>query len=181
MWKPIRRTSGFPGVEAGRGILLAALAAGFLTGCNYTLRAGAGLPSHVRTLAVIPFENETDRFEVSQELFDAILRDVPRSFGVQTAGEPFADAVIRGTVRRYSVDAPSYRAGDEGAQVVERQVTVAVEVQVVDRVNNVILWEDRSLQARGEFLEASELEEAGRIIAVDRLVRAIIDGLQSNW
>ncbi len=157
------------------------LAAGFLTGCNYTLRAGAGLPSHVRTLAVIPFENETDRFEVSQELFDAILRDLPRSFGVQTAGEPYADAVIRGTVRRYSVDAPSYRSADEGAQVVERQVSVAVEVQVVDRVNNVILWEDRALQARGEFLEASELEETGRIIAVDRLVRAIIDGLQSNW
>jgi outer membrane lipopolysaccharide assembly protein LptE/RlpB len=160
------------------GILLILAAT---SGCNYTLRAGAGLPPHVRTVAVIPFENETDRFELPQEVFEAILRDVPRSFGVQTAGEPHADAVIRGTVRRYSVDAPSYRSGEQGAQVVERQVTLAVEVQVVDRVNNVILWEDRALQARGEFLEASELEETGREIAVDRLVRAIIDGLQSNW
>jgi hypothetical protein len=181
MWKPFRPISGIPGAEGVRRILVLLLGTVLLFGCNYTLRAGAGLPSHVRTLAVIPFENDTDRFELSQELFDAILRDVPRSFGVQTAGEPYADAVIRGSVRRYSVDAPSYRSGDEGAQVVERQVTVAVEVQVVDRVNNVILWEDRSLQARGEFLEASELEETGRELAVSRLVRAIIDGLQSNW
>lgn len=181
MWKRSLRTSGPLLARPWRrlwGVFLALVVA---AGCNYTLRAGAGLPPHVLTVAVIPFENETDRFELPQEVFDAILRDVPRSFGVQTAGEPYADAVIRGTIRRYSVDAPSYRSGEEGAQVVERQVSVAVEVQIVDRVNNVILWEDRALQARGEFLEASELEETGREIAVDRLVRAIIDGLQSNW
>jgi hypothetical protein len=152
-----------------------------LTGCNYTLRAGSGLPSHIRTLAVIPFENDSDRFEVSQDLFEAILREVPRSFGVQTAGEEFADAYIRGRIRSYSVDAPSYRAGDTGAQVVERQVNISIEVQVVDRANSLVLWEDSGLTARGEFLESSELEEAGRALAVTRLVRAIIDGLQSNW
>jgi outer membrane lipopolysaccharide assembly protein LptE/RlpB len=181
MWKRTPPTSGPLGAEPVGRLSALFVFLVVLSACNYTLRAGAGLPPHVRTLAVIPFENDTDRFELSQEVFEAILRDVPRTFGVQTAGEPYADAVIRGTVRRYSVEAPSFRAAEEGAQVVERQVTVVVDVQVIDRVNNIILWENSSLQARGEFLEASELEETGREIAVGRVVRAIIDGLQSNW
>lgn len=175
----IRRGSGRRAAEAG-GILLAlALLVG---ACNYTMRAGAGLPGHVRTLAVVPFENETDRFEVSQEIHEAVLRDVPRAFGVQVASEEHADAVILGRLRRYSVDAPSFRSGPQGGvQVMERSVNIGLEIQVVDRVNNVILWENRSLQARGEYLEESELEEAGRQLAVERIVRAIVDGIQSNW
>lgn len=163
------------------GLALLAVFAG-LWGCNYTFQAGSGFPPHVRTLAVEQFDNETDRFEVSQEIYEQILQELPRSFGLTTAGEESADAIIRGAVRRYSVDAPSYRTGqDGGAQVVERQVVIGIEVQVIDRVNNVILWENNSLSERGEYLEASELEENGRELAVERLVRAIVNGLQSNW
>jgi hypothetical protein len=175
----IRRVSGRRAAEAG-GTLLALVL--LTTACNSTLRAGAGLPSHVRTLAVVPFENETDRFDIPQEIYEAVLRDVPRAFGIQAASEEHADAVIRGRIRRYSVDAPSFRTGAQGGvEVMERSVSIGMEVQVVDRVNNVILWEDRSLQARGEYLEDTELEEQGRELAVERIVRAIVDGIQSNW
>ncbi len=187
MSKPIRPMSGIPvrrrperravpGVLALVGLLWA------LTGCNYTFQAGSGFPPHVRTVAVETFDNETDRFEVSQELYEKLLDEIPRSFGLTSAGEEFADAIVRGSVRRYSVDAPSYRTGQDGnPQVVERQVVIGIEVQVIDRVNNMILWENNSLSERGEYLEASELEETGRELAIERLVRAIVNGLQSNW
>ncbi len=154
-----------------------------LAGCNYTFQAGAGLPAHVRTLAVVPFENETNRFEVSQELHQVLVEQLPRSFGVRTGGEDFADAVVRGRVIRYSLEAPSYRPapGGGGAEIVERQVLLTVEVQVVDRANNLILWENTSLAGRGEYLEASQFEEDGRQLAIERIVQAIVDGLQSNW
>ena len=154
-----------------------------LPGCNYTFQAGAGLPPHVETLAIIPFENETSRFEISQELYETLLDELPRVFGVRTGGEEFAQAVVRGTVTRYSVEAPIYQpnaAGDR-ANVLERQVLLTVNVEVVDLVNNVILWENASLQARGEFLEEAQLEDEGRQLAITRLAQAIVDGLQSNW
>ena len=66
MWNPILRRSGRWASELCLGAGLAAVVS--LAGCNYTFQAGSGLPPHVQTLAVIPFENETDRFEVSQEL-----------------------------------------------------------------------------------------------------------------
>jgi hypothetical protein len=160
-----------------------ALMVGALASCNYAFQAGAGLPPHVETLAVIPFENDTDRFELPQELQEVLLEELPNRFGIRTAGEEFAEAVVRGTVRGYNVETPSFRPGPAGdrTEVIERQVSVTVEVQVIDRVNNVILWENASLSGRGEFLEASELEEDGRRVALSRVAQSIIDGLQSNW
>lgn len=182
MWNPSLRTSGIRAADAtaaGVTVLLAVV----LGACNYTFQAGAGLPPHVRTLAVVPFENETGRFEVTQEVYNALLEELPRSFGVRTAGEEHADAVVSGTIRNYAVATPSFRPSSDGqrAEVVEREVTLTVEIEIIDQVNNVILWDNRSLSARGQFAEASELEEDGRRVAITRLVQAVVDGLQSNW
>lgn len=153
-----------------------------LSGCLYSFQAGAGLPAHVRTIAVVPLDNFSDRFDLAQEVYEALLRDVPRAFGVRVGSEDSADVVIRGVVRRYAVDAPSYRPSPAGgAEVLERAVNIGVELQVLDRVERVILWENRSLSARGVFLEGVEQEEDGRLLAVEQIVRDLINGLQTNW
>jgi hypothetical protein len=153
------------------------------TGCMYSFRAGSFPPEHIETIAVAPFENETDRFDIGSELYDELLRNLPRALGIRTAGEDVADAVVRGTIRSYEVVAPNYRAGQPGepAQVLQRQVNITVSVQIVDLVENVILWEDQSVRAEGQFLEASETEDVGRAEALELLVQRIVDGAQSNW
>jgi len=156
---------------------------GGLTACNYTFRAGAGFPPHVRTIAVVPFENRTDRFELTEELHTVLLEQLPRSFRLRTAGEEYADALVRGSIRSYSVEAPSYRPGQAGqrTEVVERQVSISVSIQVIDLENQVILWDNQNLTVRGEYAELSELEEDGRRVAIRKLVQSVVDGLQSNW
>lgn len=153
-----------------------------LTACMYSFRAGSFPPEHIQTIAIAPFENETDRFDLAPELFDELLRNLPAALGIRTAGEDVADAVVRGTIRGYDVVAPNYRAGAAGepAEVLQRQVNITVEVQIVDLVENVILWEDRGVRAEGQFLE-SEPEEVGRSEAMALLVQRIVDGAQSNW
>ncbi|MEX2374296.1 MAG: LPS assembly lipoprotein LptE [Dehalococcoidia bacterium] len=152
-------------------------------GCLYSFQAGAGFPPHVQTLAVLPFDNETGRFELTGEIHQVLLRDLPRALGVRSAGADVADAILRGSVRRYSVDAPLYRPGADGqrAEVVERQVTLALQVEIIDVRDNVILWEDGNLSAQGQFLEQGEVEEVGRDEAIALLVQRIVDGAQSNW
>lgn len=166
-----------------RFVVVASLA-GTLTfsGC-YSFRAGSFPPAHIKTIAVAPFENETTRFEISGELYDQLFKNLPRALGIRSAGEDVADAVVRGTIVRYDVVAPNYRAGAEGkpAEVLQRQVTITVKVQIVDLVQNVVLWEDSGVTAQGQFLEASESEEAGRAEAIELLVQKIVDGAQSNW
>jgi len=163
--------------------LVAVAAWGILGGCNYSFRAGSFPPPHIRSVAVLPFENETTRFELTGELHDRLLRDLPSSLGIRTAGEDLADAVVRGTIIRYDVIAPNYRAGADGrpAEVLQRQVTISVHVEIVDLIENVVLWEDRNVVSQGEFIEASETEEVGRAEAIELLVQRIVDGAQSNW
>jgi len=171
--------SRFPGAAAGLALILATAP----TGCMYSFQAGAGFPDYVRTVAVVPFENETTRPEITDEVFSELLREFPRSQGLQPAGEDVADAVVRGTIRRYDVSTPSYRsAGNQNApQVLQRQVSISVEVQIINLVDNEILWESSSISVQGEFLEESETEDEGRAVAIELLVQRIIDGAQSNW
>lgn len=150
-------------------------------GCNYGFQAGARLD--INTLAVEPFENDTDRLELTQEVYDVLLRELPRQLGVRQSGEESADAVVRGTITSYRVNAPSYRPGQQGErpEVLQREVVIAVSVQVIDLRENLVLWESRSLQSQGQYLEASETEDQGRLQAIELLVQKIVDGAQSTW
>lgn len=170
----------------GRSRLAVLLSISFCVGlanCSYSFRAGSFPPEHIQTVAVLPFENETTRFELPGELHELLVRNLPAALGIRPAGEAVADAVVRGTISGYVVAAGNYSAGgvSGGARVNQRTVTISVSVEIVDLVENVVLWEARSLRSDGYFLEASENEETGKAEAMDLLVQKIVDGAQSNW
>ncbi|MCG6957491.1 MAG: LPS assembly lipoprotein LptE [Gemmatimonadetes bacterium] len=154
-----------------------------LSGCLYSFKAGSFPPPYIKTVAIEPFDNETTRFELTGELYDQLLKRLPSALGIRTAGADVADAVVKGTIVRYDVAAPNYRAGAAGqaAQVLQRQVTISVKVQIIDQVNNVVLWEDTGVVAQGQFADATETEDVGRTQAITTLVQKIVDGAQSNW
>ena len=158
--------------------LVAVLAAG---GCNYGFRSGS-FPEHIRTVAILPFDNGTNRFELTQEIHQELLRTLPRALGVTNAGEDVADAVIQGRIVRYDMTAPLFRSGQQPGQVdvLQRQVNIRVQVELIDVVENVILWDDLGLSTQGQYLEG-ESEEVGRAEAIELLVQRIVDGAQSNW
>jgi len=160
----------------------ACLAAFVMGSCNYSLRGGS-FPDHIQTIAVLPFENETTRLELTQELFDAMSRDLPRALGVQSAAPEVADAVVEGTITGYQLTTPNYRpaAGGDRAEVLQRQVSIAIRVEIIDRIENVILFEGPSLRGEGQYLEQSQSEEEGKVEALENLVQRIVDGAQSNW
>lgn len=171
-----RRTFGIPSIAA---VLLLAIAP---TGCNYGFQSGTGFVN-VETVAVLPFENETTRLELTDELHQFMLQNLPRALGLRPAGEDVADVLVRGTISQYRLSTPNYRAGAQTGdrpEVLQREVSVTVRVEVIDLTENVILWEDANLRADGQFLE-SETEEVAKEIALDLLVQRIVDGAQSNW
>ena len=170
-------------LPGGRTLLPVLAACLLFSGCIYGFQAGAGFPSYVRTVAIIPFENETNRPELTDEIFQVLLREFPRSQGLQPAGEDVADAVVRGTIRRYDLSTPSYRPGAPGEtpQVLQRQVSLAVEIQIINLVDNTILWESRGISVMGQYLEESESEDVGRALAIELLIQRIVDGAQENW
>ncbi len=154
-----------------------------LAGCNYSFRAGSFPPPEVKTIAIEPFDNQTDQFEIGGALYDQMLKELPKALGLRTAGSDIANAVVKGTITGYDVGAPNYQsaAGGQSASVIQRQVTITVNVEIIDQVKNVILWQGNGVMAQGQFLEAGGTEQEGRTQAIDLLVKKIVDGAQSNW
>lgn len=167
-------TSGFR-----RRTVLGALAILVLGGCFYGF-AGGGLPAHVKTVAVLPFDNETTSPELQRELFELMRRELQGRLGLREASESRADAVIRGTIRRYETDVPiGFSADPAQATSARRKLQIAVDVEIVDQTTGRTLWERKGLTADADYAERAEVQ--GRRQAIERLVRDMVEGAQSQW
>lgn len=164
-------------------VALASVAASIaLTACSLSPYkfAGGGLPRHIRTIAVVPFENETPSPDVQRELFEQMRRDIQSRLNLRDAPEARADAVVRGTIVRYDVDVPiAYSSDPRQATTARRQLQLVVDVTIVDQTNGQTLWERKGLTAKGEYAERNEA--TGRKQAIEELINDIIEGTQSQW
>jgi hypothetical protein len=150
-----------------------------LAGCLYKF-SGGGFPSHVRTVAVLPFENQTAAAELTRELSDALRKAMQSRLGLRDAAEARANAVVRGTITKYEPDVPvAFSADPNQATTARRRVQVSIDVEIVDQTNGKTLWERKGLSAEGEYAERAEPE--GRRQALERIVNEVIEGAQSQW
>ena len=142
--------------------------------------AGGGFPSHVRTIAVLPFDNETPVPELQRELFEAMRRQLESRLNLREASEAKADAVVRGSIVKYESDVPiGYSADPRQATSARRQLQLVVDVSIVDQSTGKPLWERKGLTAKGEYAERDE--PGGRRLAIERLLNDVIEGAQSQW
>lgn len=159
---------------------LAAVAlAGLASGCVYGFRGG-GLPGHIRTVAVLPFDNRTGEPALTQEVFQAIRDAVERRLGLRAAPEASADAIVRGEIVRYDPDIPlSYQSGQGRVEVTRRRVQITVNVEILDQRLGRTLWQRSGLAVDGEYQPPQEAE--GRRTALAKLVADVVEGAQSQW
>ena len=166
----MRLTSGFL-------VTLSTLALG---GCLYGF-AGGGLPPSIKTVAVLPFDNQTPEPTLTQEISQAVREAVERRLGLRQSAETQADAVVRGSITRYEPDVPvSYQAGeDREVNVTRRQVQITLTVEILDQKQGKPLWQRSGLMVKGDYDAGQEAE--GRRKALDDLVVNIVEGAQSQW
>jgi hypothetical protein len=166
----LRLTSGF----------LASLSTLALGGCLYGF-AGGGLPPSIKTVAVLPFDNQTPEPTLTQEISRAVREAVEQRLGLRQASETRADAVVRGSITSYEPDLPvAYTGGeDREVNVTRRQVQITVSVEILDQRQGKSLWQRNGLVVRGDYQSGREGE--GRQKALDDLVVNIVEGAQSQW
>lgn len=150
-----------------------------LTACIYGF-TGGGLPSHIRTVAIVPFENQTATPELPRELTDALRVRLHERLGLRDAAEARANALVRGTVQRYEIDIPiAYSANNKESVSSKRLLQLTVDIEMVDQVTGKTLWQRKGLLSEGQYEERGEAE--GRRKAIDRIVNDLIEGAQSQW
>jgi hypothetical protein len=151
-----------------------------LTACIPYSFTGGGLPSHVRTVAILPFENQTATPELPRELTDALRTRLHDRLGLRDASESKANAIVRGTIQRYEIDIPiGYSANNKQSTTARRLLQLVVDIEMIDQVTGKTLWQRKGLLAEGQYEERGEA--TGRKDAIERIVNDVIEGAQSQW
>ena len=151
-----------------------------LTACIPYGFTGGGLPSHIRTVAIVPFDNQTAAPELPRELTEALRTRLHDRLGLRDASESKANAIVRGTIQRYETDIPiGFSANNKQATTAKRQLQLVVDIEMVDQVTGKTLWQRKGLLAQGEYEERGEA--SGRKQAIDRIVSDVVEGAQSQW
>jgi len=171
--------------EAHRpGLLLATLALLFTQGCGYSF-SGSSLPSHIRTVAVPSFGNESlDGLiadEVTQGAIEAFLDDNR----LKVVREAKTDCVLEGRITGYERRVYSYTPAQEPEQYI---VVVTLAVVMKDRVKNQDLWSNEAMKASATY-EATPSSSEGvidseadaRIEVIDKLMQDILAKTLEQW
>lgn len=162
--------------------LLLSLSALALAGCLYGFGGGTGFPPHIKTVAVLPFENLTSEPTLTNEINRAVREAVQGRLGLRPAGEAQADALVTGTIQRYEPDIPVAFTGDptqrQNVQVDRKKVMITVQVRIYDQRNDKVLWERTGLAVEGDY---TSNEQEGRRKAIEKLITDIVNGAQSQW
>ena len=163
------------GIYRSIGLLLVLTACGV----RYGFSEGA-FPSNIRTMAILPFDNQTATPEVQNELFESMRHELQKRLGVRDAAQEKADALVRGTIVSYDVDVPvAFSADPRQAVSSRRRLQITIDVEIVDQTTGKTLWQRRGLRAEGEYAERAETE--GRKQAIAKIVNDIVEGAQSQW
>ena len=173
MWRSIPRRS-FRRLSGA----VAASAALWVAACIYGF-AGGTLPN-VKTVAIIPFDNDTPEPALTQEVSDAVRQAFEGRLGLRVAPEATADALVRGRIVRYDPDLPvSVVAGPGQTVVTKRRVQLTVDVEIVNQRQGTTIWKQQGLSVDGVYDPPQDTQ--GRKLALQKLVSSIVDGAQSQW
>ena len=141
---------------------------------------GGGLPSHIRTVAIVPFENQTATPELPRQLSDALRTSFHDRLGLRDASEAKASAIVRGTIQRYETDIPiGFSANNRQTTSASRLLQLVIDIEMVDQVTGKTLWQRKGLLGEGQYEERGEPQ--GRKQAIDRIVNDVVQGAQSQW
>lgn len=121
--------------------------AGFLwaaTGCAYRVGPSSGVPAGSRTVAVMPFENDTLEPRVTESIATALRSQIQQEGTYRIARHGEADVILSGTVRDISRREESFQARDSRT-VRDYRLEIVAHVTAVERGSGRTLL-DREVQ-----------------------------------
>ena len=162
---------------------LGALAVLVIGGCAYT-PSPALLPSHLKTIAIPVFRNETTEYNLEQEITQAVIDRFVTDNHLRVVGEREANAVLRGSIVEYKNAIFGFATGNEAT---EYRVTIAVSVLLKDQVKNRELWsESRLIKTSNYFVvdvpgQPARTELDGRKDAISKIAEEILARTVEGW
>ena len=160
------------------GLVLVLLAAA-LSGCWYYSTSGSLLPSHIKSVAVPLFSNETTwEYGIKEKLTDAVIDAFTRDNTLRVEGERSADSVIRAAIVAIQ-KVPFTYTREELVQ--EYKMQIFLTVQFEDLGKKKIIWEEESMEGWGTYSAEGEEWQTGIDRAIEKLASDIVNKTVAGW
>ncbi len=156
-------------------VVFAAIAL-FLAGCGvYTFNPGG--KSDLNSIAVLPFENNTPQYELSDRLTEIVIDAFIADGTMKVVSEANADALLQGTLADYRRVPHAF---DESDQVQQYKVVMSFQVSMKKPQEESDIWNE-TFNLEGIYDAVEETEEDGQLAAGAQLVDAILNKSTRSW
>lgn len=158
-----------------------------ITSCGYHVAGKADLvPKHVNTIAIPAFGNATRRYKLSEGLTSSLTREfISRTRFHIVTDASHSDAVLTGAVMNFLTYPTIFDPATGRASGV--QVVVILQVKLVDRTDNKVLFERPNFEVRERYEISTDprayFEESD--VAMERLsrdvARSVVSAVLENF
>ena len=166
----------------GAGFWIALIILATPAGCGYTVRSA--LPSHLKTLAIPSFGNNTVEFGLSDDITQSLVSGFLADRHLRIVQERDANAVLRGTVVAYKNQVFGYTSKERAT---EYEIVLTVQVSFRDMVKNHDLWKEDALTVRTTYnvvpvgTEPAKTETDGRRDVIQKLTDQVVSRTVQGW
>lgn len=153
-------------------------------GCGIYSFSGSSLPSHIKTVAVPIFENESLEVDIANQVTEAVKDRFLQDGRLKVMGETRADAVVEGRVTSYENKVYNYSADETPEDYI---VVLRVAVVVRDAVKNRELLKDDAFVVSAVYSvlpdsdQTLQDEESAREQAISELAEDILAQMTEQW
>ncbi|MEK6544718.1 MAG: LptE family protein [Elusimicrobiota bacterium] len=133
------------------------------------------LPSHIRRLAIRPFQNTTQQFALEDKLTLKVNNRFLTDGTYKITSEKDADGILTGTISRYIHLPVAY---DSNLVAMQYKLDVVVHLQFIDKAANQVLWQEPnfvgSIAYPAATLPGGMTEEQSRELIWEQLSEKIL-------
>jgi hypothetical protein len=150
-------------------------------GCGYSF-SGSNLPSHIKTIAIPNFDNETLEPSLSQEVTGGVLNRFLQDARLKLAGERQADCRLSARVLKYENKVHNYGPDQSPTDYI---VVLTVAAVLRDQVKNRDLWKDDAIIRTAVYVPGGTsgltTEADARKQAISDLAGDLVSRTMEQW
>ena len=141
------------------------------------------LPTHLKTIAIPQFENDTGEYTLEQIVTDAVIQRFVADNHLRIVDERSASCVVKGRITQYR-NAVFGISNSDLAQ--EYRVTIGVAIVFKDQVKNREIWSDEIIKTANYYVQPVPGQDAkteldGRKEAIQKLADEILSRSIESW
>ncbi len=150
---------------------------GLFMGCGIYSFSGSSIPSHIKTLAIPLFEDQTAEFGIDQQITDALIETFTKDNSLKISGPRDSDSVIRGSIVSVQDRAGQY---DQQETASDFRLTITMKIAFEDVKKRNTLWEE-TYSHYGTYDNSATTRNDAIQEAIEKITADILNRTVSGW